>query len=125
MGKVEGSDKRGQSDWFLVGLTSLHFPDSVEETHPEETACFKLTKTLLELTGFRSQITLDWRSVWSCRAQSRITGVREWYSLGSSGAVVRYWKLLANPWEGTWTFLPTISRYRAHQVTRALQGRAS
>lgn len=41
MGKVEGSDKRGQADLFLVGLGSLDFPDSADETHPEETGSFQ------------------------------------------------------------------------------------
>ena len=41
VGKVEGSDKREQTDLFLVGLASLNFPDSTEETHPGGTGSFQ------------------------------------------------------------------------------------
>lgn len=41
VGKMEVSDKTGQTDLVFVGLGSLHFRDSAEETHPEETGSFQ------------------------------------------------------------------------------------
>lgn len=35
------SDKREQTDLFLVGLGSLNFPDPAEETHPKEIGSFQ------------------------------------------------------------------------------------
>lgn len=41
VGKVDVSDKRGQTDLVLVGPASLNFPNSAGETHPGETASFQ------------------------------------------------------------------------------------
>lgn len=41
VGKVDGSDKRGQTDLVSVSRASLNFPNSAEETHSGETASFQ------------------------------------------------------------------------------------
>ena len=103
--------------WFWLIWAASIFLIWQKKLTRRKLAHFEFIKTLLGLIGFWSPITLDWRSIWSCRSQSQITE-------GTGVVVIGQFRHLAlcplletpgTPQAVTWTPLPAISRYKAQR----------
>lgn len=61
----------GQSDLGVVARAASVSLIQQEKFIQRKLNYFQLINTLLELIDFRSQISLDWRSIWSCKPQNQ------------------------------------------------------